>query len=55
MEGIFKLSALPIIGFKGYGAGYSYSKDTKSAWIDTKARILEQFVAQRDKNKVKAT
>ena len=53
MEGIFKLSALPIIGFKGYGAGYSYSKDTRSAWIDTKARILEQFVTQRD-NEVKA-
>lgn len=47
LEGIFKLSALPIIGFKGYGAGYSYVKEQKSLWIDTKARILEEFIAKK--------
>ena len=46
IEGILKLSTLPIIGFKGYSAGYSYAKDTKSAWLETKARLLEGFIAE---------
>ena len=45
MEGILKLSALPIIGFKGYSSGYSYVKCEKSLWIETKARLLEEFKA----------
>jgi hypothetical protein len=42
-EGILKLSALPIIGFKGYSSGYSYVKCEKTLWIETKTRLLEQF------------
>ena len=43
LEGILKLSALPIIGFKGYSSGYYYVKESKALWIETKARLLEQF------------
>jgi hypothetical protein len=46
LEGILKLSALPMIGFKGYSAGYVYSKHTAAAWLETKARIIEGFIAE---------
>ncbi len=44
IEGIVKLSALPLIGFKGYSSGYSFAKNIKSHWIETKAEILEEFL-----------
>lgn len=50
VEGILKLSTLPIIGFKGYQIGYYYAKDEKSAWIDTKARLLEAFIELNNEN-----
>ena len=46
MEGIIKLSALPIIGFKGYSSGYAYVRRDKALWIETKARLLEQFMSK---------
>lgn len=49
IEGIFKLCALPIVGFKGYSAGYVFAKDTKRAWIDVKTRLLEAFLASGEK------
>ena len=49
IEGIIKLSALPIIGFKGYSSGYSFVKNSKSKWIETKADILNEFIARRSK------
>lgn len=49
IEGILKLSALPIIGFKGYTAGYEYIKNSKSAWLISKARILEGFIQKSKK------
>ncbi len=45
IEGIVKLSALPIIGFKGYSAGYAFVKRTKVSRMLTKAEILEEFLA----------
>ena len=44
INGLLKLSALPIIGFRAYGAGYSYVKHEKSAWIEAKARLLTSFI-----------
>lgn len=44
MDGLFKLSSLILIGFKGYSAGYTYTKRTLSLWFDTKARLLESFL-----------
>ncbi len=47
LNGILKLSALPLIGFKGYSAGYSYVKHNISLFLETKANILESFIATR--------
>jgi hypothetical protein len=46
LDGMIKLSALPIIGFRGYCAGYSFVKEKKSVWLETKARLLESFVRE---------
>ena len=43
LNGILKLSALPLIGFKGYSAGYSYVKHDVALFLETKANILESF------------
>jgi hypothetical protein len=48
INGILKLSALPLIGFKGYSYGYSYAKHTRSMWIETKANILDAFLASKN-------
>lgn len=44
LNGILKLSALPLIGFKGYSAGYSYVKHNISLFLKTKGDILEGFL-----------
>lgn len=47
IEGLLKLSALPIIGFRGMLDGYKFAKEEKSAWLETKARLLESFLVNR--------
>ncbi len=47
LNSILKLSALPLIGFKGYSAGYSYAKHSLSLWMETKTNILEAFLASK--------
>ncbi len=49
LDGLLKLSALPIIGFRGYTSGYSYVKEKKSAWLETKARLLSVFSEEAGK------
>lgn len=44
IEGVMKLSTLPIVGFRGYVNGYNYKKDEESEWIKTKIRLLEGFL-----------
>ncbi len=46
IEGILKLSALPVVGFRGYVAGYRYAKNSKSGWLEAKSRILEGFLSE---------
>ena len=46
IDGLFKLTALPIVGLRGYSEGYSYVKNSKTVWIETKARLLEAFMAE---------
>ncbi|MBQ8321581.1 MAG: hypothetical protein IJX92_04380 [Clostridia bacterium] len=43
ISALIKLSALPLIGFRGYTSGYTYAKEKKSVWIETKARLLSAF------------
>jgi hypothetical protein len=52
LSSILRLSALPMLGFKGYCEGYSYTKHSASAWLETKAGILEGFVAMRQSNEL---
>ena len=46
LTALLKLSALPIVGFKGYSAGYAYAKGSLSVWLNTKADLLESFLAE---------
>lgn len=41
---ILKLSALPVIGFKGYAAGYAQVKEVEIGYLTEKARLLEEFL-----------
>ncbi len=43
IEGILKLSTLPIVGFRGYASGYSYVRRSYIPWIETKRRLLEAY------------
>jgi len=52
IDGLIKLSALLVIGFRGYSTGYSFVKEKKTAWLETKARLLSSF-AETEKAKVK--
>lgn len=47
IDGIVKLSALPIIGFKGMLDGYNLAKEDMSSWMETKAGLLHSFLEQR--------
>jgi hypothetical protein len=49
IEGIVKLSALPIIGAKGFVTGYCYSKSDGARWLETKATLLERYVEARER------
>lgn len=46
-NGILKLTALPIVGFKGYSQGYSYVKGSLSSWLSTKAELIEGYIATK--------
>ena len=48
IDGIFKLSSLPVIGVRGYAAGYFYAKYTAPLWLDTKSRLIEAFLKSRN-------
>lgn len=47
LNGLLKLSALPIVGFKGTMDGYRFVKEDKSGWLETKARLLESFLSAK--------
>lgn len=47
LNGVLKLSALPVVGFKGYSQGYSYVKHKESGWIETKCGMLESFLSSK--------
>ena len=47
IEGIVKLSALPVIAVKGYSAGFAYARGELSAWLNTKAKLLLGFLGKR--------
>lgn len=50
LNGILKLSSLPMAAFRGYSAGYVYSKNSLSLWLETKANIIESFIKSSTEN-----
>lgn len=46
LDGILKLSSLPVVGFRGYTSGYSYVKGRSAGWLDMRASILESFLSE---------
>ena len=44
IESILKLSTLPVIGLKGYAAGYQYATESEQGWIEIKTRLLNSFL-----------
>lgn len=46
LNGLFKLAALPIIGIRGYIDGIIFSQRCESAWLTTRAMILESFFSE---------
>ena len=46
LESVIQLSALPIVGFRGIVDGYGFVRDSKTAWLETKTRLLEAFLAE---------
>ena len=44
IEGLLKISALPIIGFRGYVAGYNHTTVALPCWLNTKERLLSSFL-----------
>lgn len=48
IDGVFKLSALPVVGFRGYAAGYNYTKRTLTSWLAAKARLLDAFLKRKE-------
>ena len=47
IEGILKLSTLPIVGFRGYVNGYNYKKESEAEWLKTKTRLINGFLSQK--------
>ncbi|MBO5945586.1 MAG: hypothetical protein J6Q69_03160 [Clostridia bacterium] len=43
IEGIIKLAALPIVGFRGYSTGYTHVQECGISWLEAKTRILRVF------------
>ena len=48
IESLIKLCTLPIIGLKGYNAGYQYATEAEAGWLDTKSNLLDCYLERRD-------
>lgn len=46
IEGIVKLSTLPLIGLRGYSQGYTHAKEALTRWIETKTGLLLAFLGK---------
>ena len=47
IDGLVKLAALPIIGLKGMLDGFKFAAEDRSGWLETKARLLSGFCAEK--------
>ena len=49
LDSLFKLSTLPIMGFRGYISGFTHARGAMAEWLESKARLLESFAAGRER------
>ena len=47
IEGILKLSTLPVAAMRGYAAGYEFIRERLVPWIETKTRLINAFLASQ--------
>lgn len=52
LEGIFKLSALLIIGLRGYTQGYLFISEAEIPFLRAKMQLLERFLAEQPSQKL---
>ncbi len=52
LEGIFKLSALLIIGLRGYTQGYLFISEAEIPFLRAKMQLLERFLAEQSSQKL---
>jgi len=50
IEGIVKLSTLPLIGLRGYSQGYEYVRESLVPWIRLKTDLLDAFLVSKNEN-----
>ena len=48
INGLMRLSTLPIIALRGYAEGYRYTAGSLTLWVETKTKLLRGFLEQRD-------
>ena len=48
LEGVFKLTALLIVGLRGYVQGYLFIGESEIPFIRAKARLLERFLSKEN-------
>ena len=46
IEGILKLSTLPVVSLRGYAGGYNYKRYKEAPFIESKIRLLEGFLSK---------
>lgn len=51
IEGVFKISALLLVGFRGYSAGYMHTSSALPTWLKIKTRLLDAFLLDNCKEK----
>jgi hypothetical protein len=47
IEGILKLSTLPVAAMRGYAAGYEFIRERLVRWIEMKTRLINAFLASQ--------
>ncbi len=50
ISALLKLSALPVIGVRGYAQGYSYMKNDCVVWYRVRCDIIEEYLAEKKTN-----
>ena len=55
LEGVFKLSALLIIGLRGYTHGYLFIGEAEIPFIRAKTQLLERFLSEETAQKIPQT